>query len=123
MILRPPRSTRPDTLFPYTTLFRSLERIWKPSERPLLCLLQHVAADGPCWECLRFIQEERKSESMIKVASYNMRKALGTDRRSNPEQIMEDFNEIDAEVIALQEADPSFGPSMSAIPDPLQIRR
>src|SRR3546814_13419568 len=25
MILRPPRSTRTDTLFPYTTLFRSLE--------------------------------------------------------------------------------------------------
>src|SRR3546814_13678297 len=24
MIRRPPRSTRPDTLFPYTTLFRSL---------------------------------------------------------------------------------------------------
>src|SRR3546814_8678930 len=27
MILRPPRSTRTDTLFPYTTLFRSLPRI------------------------------------------------------------------------------------------------
>src|SRR3546814_10402552 len=27
MIRRPPRSTRTDTLFPYTTLFRSLERI------------------------------------------------------------------------------------------------
>src|SRR3546814_285117 len=26
MILRPPRSTRTDTLFPYTTLFRSLPR-------------------------------------------------------------------------------------------------
>src|SRR3546814_21191288 len=26
MILRPPRSTRTDTLFPYTTLFRSLAR-------------------------------------------------------------------------------------------------
>src|SRR3546814_2861955 len=26
MILRPPRSTRTDTLFPYTTLFRSLGR-------------------------------------------------------------------------------------------------
>src|SRR3546814_3989107 len=26
MIRRPPRSTRTDTLFPYTTLFRSLER-------------------------------------------------------------------------------------------------
>src|SRR3546814_737557 len=40
MIRRPPRSTRPDTLFPYTTLFRSshadairgevLERAWNP---------------------------------------------------------------------------------------------
>src|SRR3546814_14413198 len=28
MIRRPPRSTRTDTLFPYTTLFRS----WKPGE-------------------------------------------------------------------------------------------
>src|SRR3546814_3611414 len=27
MIRRPPRSTRTDTLFPYTTLFRSYERI------------------------------------------------------------------------------------------------
>src|SRR3546814_6757492 len=27
MIRRPPRSTRTDTLFPYTTLFRSFERI------------------------------------------------------------------------------------------------
>src|SRR3546814_7196732 len=28
MILRPPRSTRTDTLFPYTTLFRSLSDKW-----------------------------------------------------------------------------------------------
>src|SRR3546814_18085543 len=28
MIRRPPRSTRTDTLFPYTTLFRSHERAW-----------------------------------------------------------------------------------------------
>src|SRR3546814_2369061 len=33
MILRPPRSTRTDTLFPYTTLFRSDER---PSVAPRL---------------------------------------------------------------------------------------
>src|SRR3546814_13905216 len=31
MILRPPRSTRTDTLFPYTTLFRSHQR---PQRRP-----------------------------------------------------------------------------------------
>src|SRR3546814_4822558 len=28
MILRPPRSTRTDTLFPYTTLFRSDRQLW-----------------------------------------------------------------------------------------------
>src|SRR3546814_5298964 len=27
MLLRPPRSTRTDTLFPYTTLFRSVQRL------------------------------------------------------------------------------------------------
>src|SRR3546814_2659871 len=34
MIRRPPRSTRTDTLFPYTTLFRSIERrsVRHPSE-------------------------------------------------------------------------------------------
>src|SRR3546814_7469848 len=31
MILRPPRSTRTDTLFPYTTLFRSL-LVWASGE-------------------------------------------------------------------------------------------
>src|SRR3546814_6526504 len=30
MIRRPPRSTRTDTLFPYTTLFRSLRRLGIP---------------------------------------------------------------------------------------------
>src|SRR3546814_11646471 len=31
MIRRPPRSTRTDTLFPYTTLFRSAELQWRAS--------------------------------------------------------------------------------------------
>src|SRR3546814_16662339 len=37
MIRRPPRSTRTDTLFPYTTLFRSSDRIdylVEPGSRP-----------------------------------------------------------------------------------------
>src|SRR3546814_4135640 len=36
MVRRPPRSTRTDTLFPYTTLFRSLLR---QEQTPLLVLL------------------------------------------------------------------------------------
>src|SRR3546814_10407549 len=35
MLRRPPRSTRPDTLFPYTTLFRSDRRLWRTDpDRP-----------------------------------------------------------------------------------------
>src|SRR3546814_18272064 len=34
MIRRPPRSTRTDTLFPYTTLFRSLARGARRLDRP-----------------------------------------------------------------------------------------
>src|SRR3546814_2564855 len=33
MSLRPPRSTRTDTLFPYTTLFRTLRRQLQPQRR------------------------------------------------------------------------------------------
>jgi endonuclease/exonuclease/phosphatase family metal-dependent hydrolase len=53
---------------------------------------------------------------MIHVASYNMRKAIGTDRRRNPERTIEVLNEIGADVVALQEADRRFGERVSAIP-------
>ena len=46
---------------------------------------------------------------VIKVASYNMRKAIGTDRRRMPERTLEVLREIDADVIALQECDRRFG--------------
>lgn len=46
---------------------------------------------------------------MLKVASYNMRKAIGTDRRRRPERILEVLAEIDADIVALQEADRRFG--------------
>src|SRR3546814_9819943 len=40
MIRRPPRSTRTDTLFPYTTLFRSRERVHQPGQPGELGLLE-----------------------------------------------------------------------------------
>ena len=46
---------------------------------------------------------------MIKLASYNMRKGIGTDRRRNPERTLEVLREVDADVVALQEADRRFG--------------
>ena len=53
---------------------------------------------------------------MIRVASYNMRKAIGTDRRRRPERTIDVLNELAADVIALQEADRRFGSRASAIP-------
>src|SRR3546814_3130867 len=44
MILRPPRSTRTDTLFPYTTLFRSDRLADRQEDHP--CLLQLLAKGG-----------------------------------------------------------------------------
>src|SRR3546814_14638515 len=42
MIRRPPRSTRTDTLFPYTTLFRSIRRS-SPRRRPHHCAQTFVS--------------------------------------------------------------------------------
>src|SRR3546814_2040741 len=45
MIRRPPRSTRTDTLFPYTTLFRSpLRRLLPPADRRLRARAPHLRA-------------------------------------------------------------------------------
>ncbi|BBD98285.1 endonuclease [Sphingobium amiense] len=57
--------------------------------------------------------------TMIRVASYNIRKAIGTDRRRVPERVIEVLNEVDADVIALQEADRRFGVRSAAIPPQL----
>ena len=60
---------------------------------------------------------------MIKVASYNIHKAIGTDRRRNPGRIIDVLNEIDADVIALQEADRRFGARAAANPEkPLEMQ-
>ena len=53
---------------------------------------------------------------MIKVASYNMRKGIGADRRRSPERIVDVLREIDADVVALQEADRRFGARAGVIP-------
>src|SRR3546814_18681560 len=53
MIRRPPRSTRTDTLFPYTTLFRSPEFYRTPERKPEQA--EHVKAQlkghGPARHC------------------------------------------------------------------------
>ncbi|TSB01732.1 endonuclease/exonuclease/phosphatase family protein [Sphingorhabdus contaminans] len=52
----------------------------------------------------------------VKVASYNIRKAVGLDQRRNPDRIVRVLKEIDADIIALQEVDRRFGARVSALP-------
>jgi endonuclease/exonuclease/phosphatase family metal-dependent hydrolase len=59
------------------------------------------------------------SAPTITVASYNMRKAIGADRRRNPHRILEVLQELDADIVALQEADKRFGGRASAVPHEL----
>ncbi|WP_188768877.1 endonuclease/exonuclease/phosphatase family protein [Novosphingobium endophyticum] len=52
----------------------------------------------------------------IKVASYNIHKAVGLDRRRDHERILRILLEVDADVVALQEVDRRFGRRMAALP-------
>jgi len=51
----------------------------------------------------------------LRVASYNIRKAKGLDRRRDPMRILAVLNTLDADVIALQEADLRLGARPSAL--------
>ncbi|WP_374406963.1 endonuclease/exonuclease/phosphatase family protein [Pelagerythrobacter sp.] len=51
----------------------------------------------------------------LTFASYNIHKAVGTDRRRDPDRIIAVLREIDADVIALQEADRRIGDRASVL--------
>lgn len=60
---------------------------------------------------------------MIRVATYNIRKAIGTDRVRKPARILDVIGEVDADIIALQEADRRFGSRVSALPQDMIIHQ
>ncbi len=52
----------------------------------------------------------------IKVASYNIHKAVGTDGKRSPERILSVLGEVGADIVCLQEADRRVGARQSVIP-------
>ncbi len=52
----------------------------------------------------------------FKVASYNIHKGVGTDRKRDPARILKVLGEVDADVVCLQEADLRFGTRASVLP-------
>src|SRR3546814_3696818 len=63
MIRRPPRSTRTDTLFPYTTLFRSSEFRW-------LSLVNRTASPSRRWMRRRRSEEHTSELQSLMRISY-----------------------------------------------------
>src|SRR3546814_2772999 len=86
MIRRPPRSTRTDTLFPYTTLFRSplvAKGYWRDAERTALRFRPAPAAsryggtavwsgDNAVRDADGLITFAGRADEMIKTAGYRV---------------------------------------------------
>src|SRR3546814_5992489 len=65
MIRRPPRSTRTDTLFPYTTLFRSVCNAinrWRSSQLRGSTLGKNASAFLPCAWAAKLLRYSARSE-------------------------------------------------------------
>src|SRR3546814_19791484 len=62
IIRRPPRSTRTDTLFPYTTLFRSWQGRRGPCRRPTVTPASYTGSAADIVEHLADRSEEHTSE-------------------------------------------------------------
>ncbi len=52
----------------------------------------------------------------LRVASYNIRKCIGLDRKRAPGRVIDVMNGLDADVIAVQEADRRLGARPAALP-------
>jgi endonuclease/exonuclease/phosphatase family metal-dependent hydrolase len=52
---------------------------------------------------------------MIRVASYNIQKSIGTDFRRRPARVLEVLAELDADVVTLQEVDRRFGERVTSL--------
>lgn len=53
----------------------------------------------------------------MRIASYNIRKAVGLDWRRDPLRIIRVLAELDADVVALQEADKRLGARPAVLPE------
>src|SRR3546814_16204619 len=83
MIRRPPRSTRTDTLFPYTTLFRSVERAQRKlsideasvKPHPVGTNLRHIGAGEAIAD--RHLDDPRGQVGPLRIADHDLDQPLG----------------------------------------------
>src|SRR3546814_6613703 len=85
MIRRPPRSTRTDTLFPDTTLFRSPDRLQR--EAPGIPTTMH--SNVPCRSCGGVIPPARRSSAVYCSTPCGNRSRSAVYAARNPQKIKE----------------------------------
>src|SRR3546814_1216489 len=100
MIRRPPRSTRTDTLFPYTTLFRSASACSGPRSPHWrgrrACLLRRIRPPPPCRPEQGSVQTARRSEEHTSELQSLMRISYAVfclkKKKNSPQSIKKTIN-------------------------------
>lgn len=68
--------------------------------------------------CNQIVEQHRRrsgANPIMRVASYNIRKSVGLDRKRDPERILDVLNEIKADIVFLQEVDRRVGERASTL--------
>src|SRR3546814_11267367 len=93
MIRRPPRSTRTDTLFPYTTLFRSARKLAGKRRRGRI--VPHAGQCGALRIARRIVGQKGRVELLLVV------RPARADGDRQPIGDVEDFMREEGEILAL----------------------
>src|SRR3546814_2126082 len=103
MIRRPPRSTRTDTLFPYTTLFRAgvLDRV-SPRRQPLRDRDRQSARRLPGHRHLRARRQRTGSRTLPDTVERRRRRAPGGDRSEEHTSELQSLMRISYAVFCLK---------------------
>jgi endonuclease/exonuclease/phosphatase family metal-dependent hydrolase len=80
----------------------SVARLVMPQRlRQILSSMQSTATSSP--------KATERGPKTLSVASYNIHKCVGADGKFNPKRVMDVLGELNADIVALQEADMRFG--------------
>src|SRR3546814_2538674 len=101
MIRRPPRSTRTDTLFPYTTLFRSKRAIELLRHEAVMAEYFGAQVSSPQIACLTGL---RQSDLVVLVLGtrYGVKQASGLSRSEEHTSELQSLMRISYAVFCLQ---------------------
>lgn len=61
-------------------------------------------------------ERDKVPDINMRIASYNIRKAVGLDWRRDPHRIVDVIAELDADIVVLQEADKRIGERIGVLP-------